>query len=79
MKTTPGFFELASSRKIMVPALKVSLLVGTLLAMINHGNAILQMDVDNQRLFQVILTYCVPYCVSTYSAVKAIQQRENAE
>ncbi|MDN2662535.1 nitrate/nitrite transporter NrtS [Psychromonas sp. 14N.309.X.WAT.B.A12] len=76
MKTSPRFFELACSSKIIIAALKVSLIVGTLLAVINHGSAIMQMDFDSQRLFQIILTYFVPYCVSTYSAVKAIQQRD---
>jgi len=74
MKTSPSFFELASSRKIILPSLKVALIVGTLLVLINHANAILEMGLNGERVFQIILTYCIPYCVSTYSAVKAIQQ-----
>lgn len=75
MNTSASFFELAFTSKIIIPAIKISLIVGTLLAMINHSTAIVEMEVDMKRLFQIILTYFVPYCVSTYSAVKAIQQR----
>jgi hypothetical protein len=77
MNSSPRFFELAFKSNIVVPALKVSLFVGTLLALINHSSAILQMDMDLKRFLQILLTYCVPYCVSTYSAVRAIQNRHN--
>lgn len=74
--SSPSFLELALTRKIIIPAFKISLIVGTLLALINHGSAISEMEFDLKRIFQVVLTYFVPYCVSTYSAVKAIQSRE---
>lgn len=70
------FLDLAFTSKIVKPALKVALFVGTLLALINHGSAILRMDLDLNLFVQIILTYCVPYGVSTYSAVKALQSRE---
>jgi len=76
MASSPHFFELAIKSHIVIPALKISLIVGTLLAMINHSSAILNMDLDIKRFLQIVLTYCVPYCVSTYSAVKAIQDRD---
>jgi len=75
---SPGFFELAFTSSIVIPALKVALFVGTLLALINHGTAIVEMDLSISRLFQVVLTYFVPYGVSTYSAVKAIQNSKNS-
>lgn len=67
------FLDLALRPKVMKAALKISLIVGTILVMINHGNAILNLDIQTERLIQIGLTYLVPYCVSTYSAVKAIQ------
>jgi hypothetical protein len=76
MASSPQFFELAFKSHIVMPALKIALIVGTLLAIINHSSAILQMDMDVTRFLQIVLTYCVPYCVSTYSAVKAIQGRD---
>lgn len=71
-----AFFTLAFTAKVMLPALKVALVVGSILAFINHGGAIVRMDFDGGRLLQVLLSYMVPYCVSIYSAVKAIQSHD---
>jgi len=67
------FFKIAVSNKVVKSALKVSLVVGTILALINHGGAILRMSLTTENMFQIVLTYLVPYCVSTYSSVRAIQ------
>ena len=79
MNTSPRFLELALTSQVMLPALKISLVVGTLLALINHGSTISRMELDTERLLQILLTYFVPYCVSTYSAVKAIQARDKTQ
>ena len=55
-------------------AIKTSLIVGTLLVSINHGPAILAGDVQLGRYLQMLLTYFVPYAVSTTSAVSAIRE-----
>ncbi len=68
-----GFFSLAVSPEVLPRAIKVSLLVGTILALINHGEKILTLSVSSQDLFKVFLTYLVPYAVSTWSAVRAIE------
>jgi hypothetical protein len=68
-----GFFSLAFSSPVAGRAVKVAAIVGTLLAFINHGGEILTASVDYQGLLQIALTYLVPYCVSTWSAVRAIQ------
>lgn len=52
-------------------ALKVAAVVGTMLVAINHGDAILAATIQAGQWVQIALTYCVPYCVSTYSSVKA--------
>jgi hypothetical protein len=74
-KRHQSFFALAVSRQIVTAALKVALFVGTVLALINHGASILAMSLTGENVMQIILTYFVPYCVSTYSAVKALQAR----
>ena len=73
------FITLALSNKVVFSALKVSIIVGTLLAMINHGSTLLEMNLTREKITQILLTYLVPYCVSTYSSVKAIQghQKQN--
>lgn len=65
--------SLALSKQVVPRALKVALLVGTLLALINHGEKILAMSLTSQDFIKVVLTYLVPYGVSTWSAVGAIR------
>lgn len=71
-----SFISLAFSRDIILDALKVSVIVGTVLAIINHFDFLLRMELDADRALKIVLTYFVPYCVATYSSVKAIQDHE---
>ena len=48
-------------------SLYVALIVGTVLNLINQGDAVLGMASINW--LKLILTYCVPYAVCTYGAV----------
>ena len=73
----PTFLEMATSSKVVRSSIKVSLTVGTILALINHGEGITQMSLTVKNMLQILLTYFVPYCVSTYSSVKAIQIHAN--
>ena len=71
-----SFYSIARSRQVVIPALKVSLFVGTLLAFINHGGKLVSLNLNQADLLKVLLTYVVPYGVSTWSAVKAIQVKD---
>lgn len=73
---TQSFLTLARSRDVVLRASKIALVVGTLLILINHGQALLNLDITLSRCIQIVLTYCVPYAVSTYSSVQA--QRHSA-
>ena len=53
-------------------ALRTSLLVGTLLVLINHGPTVWQGQLP--PLWQMLLTYWVPWGVSAWSSVAAIRQ-----
>ena len=64
---TPDFFELAFSDGTPQKAVMTALVVGTILAIINHGDFILKGDSINY--FKILLTYCVPYCVTTWGAI----------
>lgn len=57
------------TRPTITRALMVSLVVGTLITAINQGPAILAGDLP--KLWQVVLTYLVPFVVSTFSACSA--------
>ena len=57
----------ARSRKVVVNALRVSFVVGSILNLINQGSALLSGSGISWP--QIVLNY-VPYCVSSYSAAK---------
>ena len=57
-------------RDIHLRAFKVAIVVGCILAIINHGDAIFAQAMTTSSWLKVLLTFCVPYCVSWYSAVK---------
>lgn len=71
------YLSIALSNEVAVTALRLALVVGTILAIINHGAEILQGTLTKGNIYQIALTYLVPYSVSTYSSVKAIQKRVN--
>jgi hypothetical protein len=47
-------------------ALRVALIIGSLLFIINHGAALWQGQMTQQRWLSGLLTYIVPYCVSIH-------------
>ncbi len=70
------FWSIATRSDVVRQALKVALVVGAILIAINHGDALMTFEVESSRLARMLLTILVPYCVSTYSSVKAIQSFE---
>ncbi len=60
--------SLLLSRSMILPALKVSAVVGSVLNLVNNGPALL--DHQSVNLWQVFLNYVVPFCVSSYSAAR---------
>lgn len=70
------FFQIAMSRHIVINALKIALVVGSLLNLVNQGGNMLH-GVTISWL-QLILNYLVPYCVASYSAtINKIELRES--
>ena len=67
-------FQIATRRDVVMRALKVALVVGTLLVVINHFDALWSGEITGARLGQIVLTYFVPYAVSTYSSVAALKE-----
>ena len=65
--------RLAMDASIVRRAVRVAAVVGSVLIVINHGDAILRGDLSLARLFRMALTVLVPYCVSTYSSVQALR------
>ncbi len=69
------WFHLARTRSIVMRACRYAIGVGTLLILINHGDAILRGDLSVGRMLRMALTVTVPYAVSTASSVSAIRER----
>jgi hypothetical protein len=53
-------------------AIKMAVIIGTILFLINYLDKLLGNGLTTTDLFKIALTYCVPYCVSTYSAATAL-------
>lgn len=62
------FLCIALSRCIAVNALRIALVVGTVLNLVNQGEAIFAGGAISWP--HVLLNYLVPYCVASYSAAK---------
>lgn len=66
-------WKLATRRDVVHRATRTSLIVGTLLVVINQGDRLLVGDMDWSLLLRVLLTYFVPYAVATYASVGALR------
>lgn len=65
------WFSLAIEIKTLKRSIKVAVIVGTILMLINHGDILLYGDIEVHHMLKIILTYLVPYLVSTYSSVES--------
>ena len=64
---TTNFFEKAFGGGTPLKALLTASVVGTILTIINHGDVIIHGEFPN--ILKVMLTYCVPFFVTTWGAV----------
>ena len=68
----PIFF----SKPVAVRAAKVAIIVGVILAFINHGGVILSGDITAECWVKMLLTCLVPYSVSSITATMNIMEQE---
>ena len=66
-----NWLRLAWSASIRTRAIRMALFIGTLLALINHGDALLSGHIAAPQFARIALTYLVPYCLSTWASVQA--------
>ena len=66
------WLELAASGPVVRRALGYALVVGAVLILINHGDALIGGEIGPRRLAKMGLTVLVPYAVSTLSSVGAL-------
>lgn len=82
MDTKDGQSDIAFSRLLFSTvavrrALKVSAIIGTLLILINQGDLILAGMVP--PLWKILLTYLVPYGVSSYSTAALLYETSRTD
>jgi hypothetical protein len=71
-----GCFLRGYGRALVAPtyrptALRVALVVGSLLLMINHGQALMRGQMTCDRWWAALLTYVVPYAVNVHGQYSA--------
>ena len=70
----PDRIDIALRPDVLARSLRIALVVGTVLALINHGDRILSGSLDASALARIGLTYLVPFVVATWSAVQALRR-----
>lgn len=75
--TVTGYLQALCHPTMMLTALKVALIVGSILFVINHGTMLIQGKMTRGRWISALLTYCVPYAVNVYGQYIAQQARVN--
>ncbi len=63
-------------RDTLVRSAKTALVVGTILALINHGQEMLAGALSAQWVIPMVVTYLVPLSVATYGQVQGKRQRD---
>jgi hypothetical protein len=65
-------------RRLFLTAVATAAVVGTVLTSINQGNVLLGGRFPHELYWKIPLTYSVPYCVSTFSALRITRLRRAA-
>lgn len=67
--------QLAVRADIVRRSFKVAVIVGTILVTINYWDKLYPFKISMGDWVKMALTYCVPYCVSTYAAISAVSEK----
>lgn len=76
--SSDGFIELWVDGATVRRAIKVAVIVGTILCLINQWQAIIQPTIPIDWV-KVMLTYLVPYAVSSYSTVASKRDQQKPD
>ena len=71
-----SFVQIATRKSVVKRASRIAIVVGIVLGLLNHGDAIFTGTLTTVQLAKICLTFLVPYSVSTYSSVLAIRERD---
>jgi len=73
-----AWIALAFKPSVVKRSLKYAVVVGSILILINHSDALLNHTVTFTRFLRMLLTVVVPYTVSTLSSVGALLENRKA-
>jgi hypothetical protein len=71
------WLRMAGRPAVVRRALGYAVVVGAILILINHGDALFDGNMDGRRVARMALTAIVPYVVSTLSSVGALRTAAN--
>ena len=74
---TMTFWEAAAQATVVKRSLKVAIVVGTILVLINNWDRLVPLRLGTVEWIKIAMTYCVPYCVSTYSAASTLVTQDS--
>jgi len=72
------FFAYCLERDTLLRPIKTALVVGTILALINHRQDLLAGQFSWHWVIPMLVTYLVPFSVATYGQVQGKRQRDLA-
>jgi hypothetical protein len=68
------WLAIALSATVRKRAFRVALIVGSIIAIINYGDKLMGGTLALRDVIKILMTFLVPYGVSTYSSVSATQE-----
>ncbi len=75
----PKLFHYWFRRETVVRAVKMAAIVGPILTVINQGDVLLSGQYSPRVFLKIILTFLVPYSVSSFSSALTYMEREQQE
>ena len=76
MPTMRGILAYCLEPDTLLRSSRTALVVGTILALINHGQDLLGGQLSPRWIIPMLVTYLVPFSVATYGQVQGKRQRD---
>ena len=73
------FWKHCTHPPLLKTAIKTAFIVGTILALINHFDSIIEFSLSGVEVLQILITYLVPFSVATFAAAKHAERTQQME
>ena len=74
LKNQSTFISLAAKKDSVSRAVRVAILVGIILNIINNPG-LFKLSFEGLNIYRILLTFLVPFCVSLYSSILANRKK----